>query len=321
MITGYHRFRLGEFECIAVSDGSFNYPLESFFANAPRSQLEEVLRRKGLPTDYVSTPYTCLFVDTGAHRVMIDTGAGALGANASKFFPSVDHSTTITGNLLQNMQAAGVDAADVDTVVITHAHPDHIGGTLNEDGTLAFSTARYFIAREEWGFWMSEVAEQAAPAPMVAIARQALEPLRDRVSLIKDGAEIVPGIRAVATPGHTPGHLALSVRSADEQLLHISDTVLHPLHLEHPDWVPVFDAVPEQAAASKQRIFDRAVREKALIFAHHFPPFPNIGSVTGAEVGWNWHPRTEESRAPLAGSGGDLRAKEDEPVEIVNQTP
>lgn len=79
--------------------------------------------------------------------------------------------------------------------------------------------------------------------------------------------------------------------------------------------------MPEQAATSKLRIFDRAVREKALIFAHHFPPFPNIGSVTGAEVGWNWHPRTEASRAPVASSGGGLRAKEDERVEIGNQTP
>lgn len=290
MLSEYHRFRLGEFHCTALSDGSFNYPLESFFANAPRDRLEEVLRRNNLPTDHISTPYTCLYVDTGVHHVMVDTGAGALGMNASKFFPSVDHSTTVTGNLLPSLRAAGIEAAEVDTVIITHAHPDHVGGTLREDGSLVFGNASYFIGREEWDFWMSGTAEQATPAPMVSIARQALEPLRDRVSLIEDGVEIVPGIHAVAAPGHTPGHLALSIRSAGEQLLHISDTVLHPLHLEFPEWVPVFDTSPEQAAASKRRIFDRAVREEALVFAHHFPPFPNVGRVTGTDAAWRWHP-------------------------------
>ena len=113
MTMGHHRLRVGELECTALSDGYFNYPLESFFANAPADEMEEVLRRKGMPTDRISTPYTCLFVDTRAHRVMIETGAGALGTNASRFFPSVDHSTTITGGLLPNMRAAGLDAGDV----------------------------------------------------------------------------------------------------------------------------------------------------------------------------------------------------------------
>ena len=276
-----------------------NYPLESFFANAPGDQIEAVLRRKEMPTDHISTPYTSLFVDTGTHRVMIDTGAGALGAHASNFFPSVDHSTTETGHLLVNLRAAGVEPAEVDTVIITHAHPDHIGGTLDEQGALVFSGARYVIAREEWEYWMSEAAEQTAPAPFVAIARRALDPLRNRVTLVEDGDEIVPGIHAVATPGHTPGHLALSIHSADEQLLHIADAALHPLHLEHPDWMPIFDTLPEQAAASKQQIFDRAAREQALVFAHHFPPFPNLGWVTGAAVGWSWHPVTQaKNEAP-----------------------
>lgn len=303
MTSGHHPFRLGEFQCTALRDGSFNYPLESFFANVPGDRLREVLRREEMPTDHVSTPYTCLLVDTGSHRVMVDTGAGALGAHASRLFPSVDHTTTVTGCLLRSLRAAGIEAAEVDTVVITHAHPDHIGGTVNEDGSLVFAGARYFIAADEWEFWMSEAADQAAPGPMVAIARRALEPLRGRVSLIEDGAEIVPGVRALATPGHTPGHLALSIRSAGEQLLHVSDAALHPLHLEHPDWVPAFDVLPEQAAASKQRIFDRAVREESLVFAHHFPPFPSVGRVTGTGPGWKWHPMAAPNH-PSPGDGG-----------------
>ncbi len=104
----------------------------------------------------------------------------------------------------------------------------------------------------------------------------------------------MPGIQAVATPGHTPGHLAVSVTSATERLLHISDVVLYPLHLEHPDWIPVFDVEPEQAAASKHRILNRAAEEKALVFAHHFPPFPNLGYVLSTGERWQWQPIEQE---------------------------
>jgi glyoxylase-like metal-dependent hydrolase (beta-lactamase superfamily II) len=100
----------------------------------------------------------------------------------------------------------------------------------------------------------------------------------------------VPGVRAIATFRHTPGHIALSIASDRERLLHVSDAVLYPLHLEHPEWTPVFDIHPEQASASKRRIFDLAVEETALVLAHHFPPFPNLGYVRSEEQGWSWQP-------------------------------
>jgi glyoxylase-like metal-dependent hydrolase (beta-lactamase superfamily II) len=290
MDTGTYRFTLGGFHVISISDGAFNYALESFFANVPREEVEEALRRHHLPTDRVTTPYTCLFVDTGQHRVMIDTGAGNLDAAAQKMFPSVDHATTVTGKLLGHLEAAGIEPATVDTVIITHAHPDHLGGTLDDRGALVFGNARYVVPRDEWEFWMSEPATRLAPALMVDIARRNLDPMRDRLSLVDDGAEVVPGIHVLASPGHTPGHVALSITSEGEQLLHISDVVLFPLHLEHPEWVPVFDILPEEAAASKHRIFDRAAEQHALVFAHHFPPFPNLGHVRKHGAGWEWQP-------------------------------
>ena len=133
---------------------------------------------------------------------------------------------------------------------------------------------------------------------MLESARRNLDPLKERMTFVGKASEIVPGVRAIATFGHTPGHIALSIASGGMQLLHVSDAVLYPLHLEHPEWTPVFDMLPEQASASKRRIFDLAVEEDALVFAHHFPPFPNLGHVLKEEQGWQWQPI--ETNKPLA---------------------
>jgi glyoxylase-like metal-dependent hydrolase (beta-lactamase superfamily II) len=290
MDTGSFRFEMGEFECVSVSDGALNYPPESLFANVPLEHVEEALRQLNLPTAQVMTPYTCLYIDSGEHRVLVDTGAGNLGAHAARMFPGLDHSTSVTGLLLENLRASGIEPSKIDTVIITHAHPDHVGGTLNEAGELVFSNAHYFISQDEWNFWNSDTATTKAPAMMVDTAHRNLEPLKDRLTLVEDATETVPGVRAIATFGHTPGHIALSITSEGERLLHVSDAVLYPLHLEHPEWTPVFDLLPEQATTSKRRIFDLAAEEDALVFAHHFPPFPNLGHVHKQEQGWRWQP-------------------------------
>jgi glyoxylase-like metal-dependent hydrolase (beta-lactamase superfamily II) len=125
---------------------------------------------------------------------------------------------------------------------------------------------------------------------MVDTARRNLDPLKERLTFIEDSSDVVPGVRVIATFGHTPGHMALSVASGGEQLLHVSDAVLFPFHLEHLEWTPVFDMLTEQASASKHRIFNLAAEEDALIFAHHFPPFPNLEHIRKQDQGWRWQP-------------------------------
>jgi len=269
-------FRLGDFKCVSIMDGSHDYPLENFFANVPKEKVEEVLRRLNLPTDHITTPYTYLFVDTGKHQVLVDIGAGNV-------FPT-------TGRLLQNMRAAGIEPGEIDTVFITHAHPDHIGGNLDKEGSPIFLNASYYIWKDEWDFWFSEVAFEKTNEMFVKIARTNLEPIKDRVQFLNHDSEILPGISVIAAPGHTPGHFVVSIASGDEQLLYIGDTVLYPIHLEHLDWIPVYDIVPEKAAASKRRIFDLAADEKTWIIGQHFPPFPSLGHVIKKGNGWQWQP-------------------------------
>ena len=124
MDTRSFSFAIGGFQCTSVSDGALNYPPESFFSNAPSERVEGALRERGLPTAQITTPYTCLFVDTGEHRVLVDTGAGdSLGTHAAEIFPGLDHSTSVTGLLLANLMAADIEPSEIDTVIITHATP------------------------------------------------------------------------------------------------------------------------------------------------------------------------------------------------------
>jgi glyoxylase-like metal-dependent hydrolase (beta-lactamase superfamily II) len=136
-------FELGNFKCIAVSDGTFTYSDQSFYQNAPKEQLQKVFREYDLQSGQITTPYTCLFIDTGKHRILVDTGMGA------GVVPSV-------GNLLMNLQEEGIEGADIDTVILTHGHPDHIGGIINAEGKPAFPNARYVMWKKEWEFWASE---------------------------------------------------------------------------------------------------------------------------------------------------------------------
>jgi glyoxylase-like metal-dependent hydrolase (beta-lactamase superfamily II) len=287
--TGIHRFRLGSLDCMSVSDGTMTYtppmfppPATFLFLNAEEDSRHTVLGEHGLEAErWVgwTSGYTCLVVNTGKHLVLVDTGAGALGPD--------------TGKLIKNLQSVSIAPGDIDTVILTHGHPDHIGGVTDEHGRIVYNNARYFMGKTEWDFWTSGQAEatldEHSRAILAGIAQRNLPPIQKQVELIAGEWEIVPGIRAVAAPGHTPGQMALEIRSGGETLLYMSDVFLHPIHLEHPGWCAAVDLVPGEVVATRKRLLEKAVSDRALVFAFHLP-FPALGRVVIKGSAWSWQP-------------------------------
>ena len=279
-------FEIGEFKCKIVSDGTFAYshPARVLFSNAPQEPLMQALNEHNLDEKtweaYVS-PYPSLFIDTGKQKVLVDTGAGNLAPT--------------TGKLMANLHEAGVNVDEIDTVVLTHGHVDHIGGILTSEGKLVFRNAQYMMWKSEWEFWTSkpDLSSLKVSDHLIQIllecANRSLPLIQRRLTLIEAEMEIYPGIRAIPAPGHTLGHMALSISSGDERLMHLVDTVLHPIHLEHPEWWAAVDYIPEQTISTRYTMLERAANEKLLVLAYHFP-FPCLGHIVKKGNAWNWQP-------------------------------
>ena len=283
MPAGAHRFSIGSIHCTVLSDGYFSYPVQWLFPAVEPEELTRSLASRRLPRETVLSPYTCLLIETGREVVLVDAGAG--------------ESSRTSGALRARLDLEGIRPKDVDTVVITHAHPDHAGGLIGDRRRPAFPCARHVLMESEWDFWMGVRPDlDTVKAPdefknrMLATARAALTTIRHQVEPISSETEIVPGVRLIPAPGHTPGHLAVMIASEGESLFNIADAAVHPLHLECLEWESGLDACSEMAVATRKELADRAAREGTRMMAFHFP-FPSVGRLAArAGGGWMWEP-------------------------------
>ena len=285
--AGFYRFDVGNKRLIAVSDGSAvsdQDPHQIFGYNVPKAAFDAAMESRFQPTDSRVAYYHPLFVETGDHKVLIDTGWG--------------ESNPDFGKLRGRLAAAGVAAEDVDVVVLTHGHPDHVWGNFDQDGNRLFPNARFVMGAHEYGFWTAESVDlsgmkipESFKTNIIKGAKRHLDPLKGEIELVQDGDEIVPGLSAVMAPGHTPGHMGVLIDGGGEnQLLHAVDAAINwPTGLLYPEWYTAFDLDPATAAATRRRLFDRAATDKMMVYAYHFP-FPGLGHVVHADGAFDWVP-------------------------------
>jgi glyoxylase-like metal-dependent hydrolase (beta-lactamase superfamily II) len=293
----FYKHRIGEVELIALSDGGLNYPTPMILGNIPPERAAQY----NLPEKQMFIPYTILLIKTRDKLVLNDVGAGDFGNRGDVVFPGLDHTTSRTNLVVPSLKAAGINPQDIDMILITHAHPDHIGGVFDAEDNLVFPNAHYYVAQKEWDYWMSADPSTVEAEALrhhlellVSEARKAFNAIKEQVTLVQGGEEVVPGVRFEATHGHTPGHVLVSISAGDQKVYNISDVVVDPLFLEHPEWAPAIDMDAGQADKARRRFFAQAVRENAIVFAHHLGPFPNLGRIVEKGDAWQWQPMEPE---------------------------
>jgi glyoxylase-like metal-dependent hydrolase (beta-lactamase superfamily II) len=264
-LKNIYRFKLGNFECQVINDGTL---------------LGQGRDRQPVPV----MDTLCLLVKTGDHTALIDTGFGEQ--------PVVGGiRQTKVGNLLKVLETEGEKISDIDTVILSHAHPDHVGGIADDQGRPQFPNARIIMFRQEWDFWMngpdlSRVNEHLKQATLTVIKKKLL-PLKERFNLIEGEVEVLSGIRIIKSAGHTPGHINLLISSGSQQMICIFDLVHSQLEFSQPDLFKDSDMLPEQSSQSKEKTFVAAASSNTLVFASHYF-FPGLGYIRRNDNRYSW---------------------------------
>ena len=279
----FYRFKLGDAECTIVSDGQL--PLgnpSAAFLNITKEEIARELHDNFLPADNAVLEQNVLVANLGDRVVLFDTGMGTdalFGAS--------------TGKLMGTLKQAGIDPAGVDAVVMSHAHIDHCGGLIADDGSPNFPNAQYFIGEPDFAYWTDDSkipADYPARPHFLAQARKNLLPVKDRLHFYKDNEEIVPGVTVLSAPGHTVSHSIFMINSGGKQLCYIGDLAHHPvLLLEHPRTHFAYDTDPVQSAESRVRMLTMLAANRTPLLAYHFA-WPGIGHVAKVGDGFQYFP-------------------------------
>jgi glyoxylase-like metal-dependent hydrolase (beta-lactamase superfamily II) len=272
-------FAIGDFSAMALRDGTISLPNDNkvFGVGQKPEEVAAVLSAAGLPTDHLELSVQPLLVRTAEHVMLFDTGAGGnMGPTA--------------GKLAASMAAAGVAAATVTDIFISHSHGDHVGGLLNAAGALAFPNATIHISAPEWAFLKGMTAAQAEGAGVGQHAKL-IAAITPKIATFEPGADIIPdAVKAVDIKGHTPGHSGYMIRSKNKSVFYVGDTVHHFVVSTHkPEWTCGFDTDAATSQASRKAVLGAAAAKGQLLYAYHFP-FPGVGKVKSQGAGFVWVP-------------------------------
>ncbi|SEF24524.1 MBL fold metallo-hydrolase [Variovorax sp. NFACC27] len=277
---GFYRMMLGDFEVTALFDGTLDLEPKKLLTNTTQEQVGKLLDR-GFEKDAVPTSVNGYLINTGSKLVLVDTGAGGL------FGPTL-------GNLQANLKAAGYQPDQVDDVLITHMHGDHVGG-LVQDGKLVFPNATIHAGQEDADFWLNKVNLEKASAEMKGFFQGAMASLNPYVEAgkfkgMKGGTELAPGIRAVPAHGHTPGHNIYVVESKGQKLVLWGDLMhVAAVQFAQPQITISFDVDSKPAAAERKKAYADAAKGRYLVGSAHLP-FPGLGHVRAEGKGYVWVP-------------------------------
>ena len=277
---GFYRMALGEFEITALSDGTVALPVEKLLAGMPAAKINKALASASLKSP-VDTSVNGYLINTGAKLVLVDTGAAGL------FGPTL-------GNLVANLKAAGYQPEQVDEIYITHMHPDHVGGLMAGE-QIVFPNATVRADQKDVDFWLSKVNFAAAPEEAKGFFQGAMVSLNPYVAAGKfkpfDGdTELVPGVRAHASRGHTPGHSTYIIESKGQKLELWGDLMhVAAVQFADPSVTIQFDTNQKAAAVQRKRAFADAAKGGYLVAAAHLS-FPGIGRLRPEGKGYAWMP-------------------------------
>jgi glyoxylase-like metal-dependent hydrolase (beta-lactamase superfamily II) len=284
---GFYRFKIGDFQAIVISDGYGQIPIRPILAmNVSEAALAPVLKANFMQP-VIEITNNILVVDTGRERVLVDSGFGEKLGPSFGSFPGLE----------ANLRRAGIAPENIDLVVTSHGHLDHIGGFVKKSGALMFPSAQFVFVDTEWNYWTgsryeSDVNSSPMPDPFkkgtIGAAQDNLPPVANRSRFVKQGGEITTGVHYVAAPGHSPSHAAILFTSGNEQFIHMGDIAHNPVtSLQHPEWTPIFDYDPAQAIKSRKAILGRVATDRVKVMGYHFP-FPAIGHVVRRDAAFHW---------------------------------
>lgn len=283
MASQIHRFTVGAFECAIIEYVTISTDAAQQFP-APHDELEAAFRKYGIDPRASAFSINILYVKTPEHQVLVDTSTGYV-----ERMPG-------THDLVDDLHTLGVQPHEIDCVLITHGHVDHIGGLTDAGGNVVFANARHFMWKGEWEYWTGQ--EQVTPKDendiMALAARKNLLPLVDHMVLVERERELVPGIFAIHVPGHTLHQMAVQIASNGETLIHAADALHFVVQIAHPEWSLNVDLQPQVSVQTRRTLLGRAARENTRLMAYHFP-FPGLVRVVAHDSAWAWEDAAKKS--------------------------